>query len=295
MGSQKIFFTSPGSREFDDLRSMIRAVVEDLGAEYLRVSYSEGLKMAQDLVDIITPLDLVVADLTDNNHFVILEVGVAFGLGKPIILLSQDAGNAFLKALPGFRSIMYRRSRILATLQDDLKKVISDALKNPSSYMASSVPSAPEARQRVFVSYSQRDREFLDRLLVHLKPLEKKGVLEIWADTRIQVGALWKDEIQIALESAAVGILLISADFLASDFIVENELPPLLASAEDEGAKIIPVIVKPSGFDRDPRLSRFQAINDPRKPLISMDVADREQVFADLARAVEALVSLGTN
>lgn len=86
--------------------------------------------------------------------------------------------------------------------------------------------------------------------------------------------------------------MLISADFLASDFIVTNELPPLLVAAEKRGTRIIPIIVKPSRFVRDERLAHFQALNDPKSPVIKMGEADREELYAKLAETIE--LELGT-
>jgi len=123
-----------------------------------------------------------------------------------------------------------------------------------------SEPTARPAGKRVFISYSHRDSAFLDRLMVHLKPLQRQGVLDPWVDTRLLAGERWKREIEKALKSARVAVLLISADFLASDFIIENELPPLLHAAEEKGTLIIPVILKPCRFTRDPHLREFQSV-----------------------------------
>ena len=83
-------------------------------------------------------------------------------------------------------------------------------------------------RSQVFVSYSHADAEHLQRLRVHLRPFERAGLVDVWADTRLRPGQRWRQEIELALERAAVSILLVSADFLASDFVADNELPPLL-------------------------------------------------------------------
>ena len=139
----------------------------------------------------------------------------------------------------------------------------------------------------LFVSYSHNDREFLDRLLVHLRPLEKEGLVDVWEDSRIRAGDKWKVEIEDALKRSRVAILLISADFLASDFIVDNELPPILTKAESEGTRIIPVVIKPCRFLRDKNLSQFQAINDPHNPLINLAEGEQEVVYDAVAQDVE--------
>jgi hypothetical protein len=87
-------------------------------------------------------------------------------------------------------------------------------------------------RTKIFVSYSHQDRRFLDRLHVHLKPLERDGLLELWDDTRLKPGSDWREKIKDAVDSARVALLLISAGFFASDFIHQDELPPLLDAAE---------------------------------------------------------------
>ena len=80
-------------------------------------------------------------------------------------------------------------------------------------------------KHKIFISYNHADIAILERVQIHLKPLEKMNLIDIWDDTRIKAGEKWKDEVEKALEQASIAILLISADFLASDFIVENELP----------------------------------------------------------------------
>src|SRR3954467_3050457 len=123
------------------------------------------------------------------------------------------------------------------------------------------------SRTKVFISYSHADKEWLDRLKRHLKPLVREGRLECWDDTHIRPGDDWKQEIQDALDTAQVAVLLISADFFASDFIDETELPPLLEAAKANGVRFLLVILSASRFARNPALARFQAVNPPSRPL----------------------------
>ncbi len=142
-------------------------------------------------------------------------------------------------------------------------------------------------RTKLFISYSHADADWLERLQVHLKPLEREGRLERWDDTRIAPGEKWEEAIRDAIASAKVAVLLVSADFLASDFIATDELPPLLAAAEQDGAVVLPLILSPSQFKKMPSLAQFQSVNPPSKPLISLTKADQEAVLVQLADAIE--------
>lgn len=150
-------------------------------------------------------------------------------------------------------------------------------------------------RSSVFVSYSHRDASWLARLRVHLKPLERDYKIDIWDDTRILAGAKWRQEIERALDEAAVAILLVSSEFLASDFIAKNELPPLLQAAEQEGTIILPIILSPCSYKREKGLSDFQAINDPSKPLIGLSKSRQEAVFESVAERVAGLLDALTH
>jgi hypothetical protein len=138
-------------------------------------------------------------------------------------------------------------------------------------------------RRKVFISYSHMDGKWLKRLQVHLAPLERSGFVERWDDSKIDAGQMWRDEIEKAMESARVAVLLVSADFMASSFIANDELPPLLSAANQGGATILSVIVSPCIMGK---LSEFQAVNSPSKTLIEMDRGDRERVWIKLVEAI---------
>jgi hypothetical protein len=142
----------------------------------------------------------------------------------------------------------------------------------------------------VFISYSHQDSAWLERLRTHLKPLERDFKADIWDDTLIKTGSRWREEIERALDRASVAILLVSANFLASDFITGNELPPLLKAAKERGTVIIPLIISSSGYLRHKELSQLQASNTPSKPLLNMSRGQQEAALERVAGRVAALI-----
>lgn len=150
----------------------------------------------------------------------------------------------------------------------------------------------PADRPKLFISYSHVDAACLERLLIHLKPLERTNSIVCWSDKRIRTGDKWKVELESNLGEAVIAILLISADFLASDFIVNNELPPLLVKSDAKGLRILPVILKPCGFRRDPVLSTFQSANDPVTPLLGMSSIEQEALYDKIAEEVAREIGL---
>ncbi len=152
------------------------------------------------------------------------------------------------------------------------------------------MPTKRVPRDGVFVSYSHADKKWLERLKVHLKPLERDHQIVIWNDTKLRSGDKWLVEINKALSTPDVAILLVSADFLASDFIHRNELPPLLEASEKEGLIILPVLIGSCSFTNSP-LGQFQAINDPRQPLNLLTEGQVDEVFSQLFNRVLGIFS----
>lgn len=148
-----------------------------------------------------------------------------------------------------------------------------------------------DRRTKVFISYSHKDTKWLERLRVHLRPLEREHRIEVWDDARIKPGTKWREEIREALAASKVAVLLVSADFLASDFIATDELPPLLDAAEKEGAVILPLILSPSRFMKTTGIAQFQTVNDPSKPLIGMARGGQEAVLVQVSEAIEAALN----
>lgn len=111
----------------------------------------------------------------------------------------------------------------------------------------------------VFISYSHKDEEWKNRLRKHLDVLESQSLLDVWDDRQIGAGVEWLDEIQTVIERASVAVLLISADFLTSKFILSKEVPRLLKRRASDGLTIFPVIVRPCAWEKVKWLTGLQA------------------------------------
>lgn len=181
-------------------------------------------------------------------------------------------------------------------LFSDLQKILND-LGNASKWETDIIDywkihtmrsdaRADTQRNRVFISYSHNDTEWLRRLKTHFKPFERTAVIQVWDDTKIGTGDDWRQSIEDALKTTKVAVLLVSPDFLASDFIANEELPHLLEAARDEGAVIMPIILKPCGFERIPSISKFQAVNSHSRTLVEMSEGDQERFLLKLIEDV---------
>lgn len=100
-------------------------------------------------------------------------------------------------------------------------------------------------RSMVFISYSHKDEAEKDALLTQLRVLQRgTEMVEVWNDDEIGGGEAWEAAIEKAIQRARVAVLLITANFLSSEFILGNEVPRLLKRHEQEGVTVIPVIAR---------------------------------------------------
>jgi adenylate cyclase len=139
----------------------------------------------------------------------------------------------------------------------------------------------------IFVSYSHADERWLKLFQKHLKPYIRAGSLDLWDDTRIKVGDQWRSSIEKALGRAKVALLLVSPNFLESEFIAKNELPPLLQASRSRGVRIVWVPLSASSFDETP-IADFQAALNPATPLDTMTEPQQNQVLVTVCKAIKA-------
>ncbi|MEY4808853.1 MAG: hypothetical protein RLZZ206_3242 [Cyanobacteriota bacterium] len=146
-------------------------------------------------------------------------------------------------------------------------------------------------RDQLFISYSHVDRGWVERLQTMIRPLVRSHGLRLWDDSQIPPGAKWREEIETALAAAKVALLLVSSDFLASEFVTNSELPQLLTAAAEEGLRILWVPLRPSLVRRTP-IDAYQALLDPGRPLAAMNSVEQEEALVEIALAIEKALTI---
>lgn len=258
--------------------------------------------------DILRLKKLRVLDLANNN----LSVLQAAVFQLPKLKTLNLYGNK-LSSFP--KQILNSKLKRLIVSKnplnnDELEKlkgkfdIVSDninAIQHHENSKKGMIPDIKETKQKalimkkthhIFISYSHEDCEWLNKVLKHLKPLIRYyDNIDSWSDKEIIASDIWKEEIDSALNKATIAILLVSTDFLGSDFIANDELQPLLEKAKKEGTKIMPLILRPCAFFEESGLSKYQALNDPKKPLSGMTDFDQESTLVNMVNTIKSLLS----
>jgi internalin A len=147
-----------------------------------------------------------------------------------------------------------------------------------------------EADMKIFVSYSHADLEWLAKLQTHLKPFTRNASIELWDDTRIRPGDEWQTEIEIALAAAKIAILLVSPNFIASDFIADNELPPLLDAAKAKGVTILWIPISHSSY-QETEFGKYQAAHNPGQPLDTLPVPEQNRILVKICEEIKRIAT----
>jgi hypothetical protein len=141
-------------------------------------------------------------------------------------------------------------------------------------------------KEAVFISYSHADQSWKNQLITHLTPWN----IGEWSDSDIEVGARWAEHLLQILDSCQYAILLLSPDYLASDFIRKHELPKIVLRAETGSVRLICIHLRSNSFEATP-LAAYQSVNDPKFPLnhfsgpaLEAEVKRICKIVADLVR-----------
>jgi WD40 repeat protein/Tfp pilus assembly protein PilF/transcriptional regulator with XRE-family HTH domain len=215
----------------------------------------------------------------ERHNWTHTDVANKIGLSDPHSVGRWERGEVF----PGPR---YRRelSRVFGKSMAELGLVKPQQSGNDDE----------DNRTRIFISYSYTDKKYLEELLSHLRYYQRIGNIDFWDDTKIAPGLPWYSEIERAIKEVKIFILLVSPDYLASNFVMSREVPAILNVAKQSGATIWSIIVRPVKFE-DLSLAEYQPLNSPSMPLSMMTVFARDKQWAYVSQLIKDKFSAETS
>ena len=139
----------------------------------------------------------------------------------------------------------------------------------------------------IFFSYSHKDKRFRDELETQLSLLKRQGAITAWYDRKIGAGKEWANEIDTHLNSAHIILLLVSPDYLASDYCYDTEMKLALDRHEAKEAVVIPVILRSVDWKGAP-FGKLRALPTDAKPVTAW--SNRDKAFEDIAKGIRNII-----
>ncbi|GCE23896.1 toll/interleukin-1 receptor domain-containing protein [Dictyobacter kobayashii] len=149
------------------------------------------------------------------------------------------------------------------------------------------MPASPSQPLEIFISYAHRDKALLKELEKHLSNLKQQGLITSWQDHAIRAGDEWEKTIALHLETAEIIFLLISADFLASEYCTSVELARALERHRRHEARVIPVIVRPCDWQGS-AFESLQCLPRNARPITSWE--QRDEAFLDVVSGLRTII-----
>lgn len=140
----------------------------------------------------------------------------------------------------------------------------------------------------IFCCYARKDQPLLNELKSHLSPLQRQGLVTLWADTDINAGSEWEREIKRHLNTAQIILLLVSPDFMASDYCYSKEMKLALERHQRGDARVIPIILRPVYWQG--ALGKIQALPTNAKPVIDRYWHSMDEAFFDVAEGIRKAI-----
>lgn len=217
--------------------------------------------------------ELLAEDAHRSEHIEMAE-RAALGVGRAL-LLSGDVAAA---------EEAWREARRPPPrgLMDEAPRAIAQAAPPP---MAQAMESS--RRHEVFISYVPEDEPFARELEKHLTPLTRRAGIDVWHEGRIAPGEAWDRAIAERLQKADVVLLLISADFLASER-AQGEIDQALRMAAERGTRVIPVLLRPCALEST-QLVKLQPLPSNHRPISTWD--SRDEAWADVVQGITAALA----
>jgi hypothetical protein len=144
-----------------------------------------------------------------------------------------------------------------------------------------------KAKAKIFFCYANNDEHLRKNLEKHLTLLKRKGYITSWHDRNITAGATWANEIDTHLTTADIILLLVSPDFMASDYCFDIEMKRAMERHKAGEAKVIPIILRPVAWEETP-IGKLQVL--PTKAKAITKWSNRDEAFYNVAEGIRQAV-----
>jgi hypothetical protein len=139
----------------------------------------------------------------------------------------------------------------------------------------------------LFYSYSHANEQYRKKLETHLSTLKREGLISEWHDRDITPGSEWDKEIRRQLETARIILLLVSADFIHSEFCSSVELKRAMERHEAGDARVVPIIVKPCDWHSAP-FGKLQVLPKDGKPITIWK--NKDEAYLDVVNGIRRVI-----
>jgi WD40 repeat protein len=141
----------------------------------------------------------------------------------------------------------------------------------------------------IFCCYARKDQQLLNDLKAHLMPLQRQGLIILWADTDIGAGTEWEKEIEKHLNTAQIILLLVSRDFMNSDYCYSKEMQWAIERHKRGEARVLPIIIRPVYWEGTP-FGKLQALPTDAKAVTSRHWHNRDEAFLNVTKGIRKVV-----
>lgn len=239
-----------------------------------------------------------------NWHWLVatLQVNITLQTKPPVhSVLQEPLHKKCSILLPYLQTCQPRRTALPTAEQIQQASARTAARKAPNPYIKQGeLPGTPRAREHppgagekraieVFYSYAHKDRRYRNQLETQLTLLKREGLISSWSDRNIGAGEEWQGQINAHLNTSQVVLLLISADFLASDYAYDVETKRAMERHIAGEACVIPIILRHCDWQSAP-FGKLQALPDNGKPVTDRSWHTLDEAFFQIAQGIKKVI-----
>jgi hypothetical protein len=195
--------------------------------------------------------------------------------------------TGWIRATEASNEELLRRIERLTKENEQLRELYGARTSVNAFHALAGSTSKRSGKVKLFYSYAHADEALRQELEKHLSILIRAGLIESWSDRKILPGSDFDDQIDESMENADIILFLVSADFMASDYLAGKEVKRALERQKEGKTRVIPVILRPVDWMVS-RLGKLQALPQDGRPITTW--SDQDSAFTNVVQGIQAVV-----